>query len=242
MFEQRVESSTINYRSIALDDYELREDDDNGDLIFEGVASVVDHPYPVRDMWGEYTETIAAGAFNKSINEHQRVSLYVNHNHRAQALATRNAGTLEVFADPNLRVRAQLDPTRPDVQNIASGIRRNEMGEMSIGFMAVRARDEWNTERTEVVRHEVNLRETSIVEAGANTGGTSTSLRALDDFMTSLIDLDMTDEEIRRAIDNLTKRLADPTPVIDPEEVVNEFAERDRADRERLERKLLVRP
>jgi phage head maturation protease len=153
-------------------------------------------------------------------------------------LATRGAGTLKISADPNLRVSATLDPARPDVQIIASALRRGEMRQMSIGFMAVKARDKWSQDMSEVVRTEVALREASIVEKGANTGGTDATIRAFDDFMESLTDVDMSEAEIRRAIAHFESLL----PEERVEEIVNEFAERDREDRERLERKTLIRP
>lgn len=228
----------IIHRSFPITDFEFRDDGPTG-FTFEGVASVVDHPYPVRDQFGEYTETIKAGAFNKTLRDGSaRVSLYVNHRHSDVPLATRSAGTLTVAADPHLRVKASLDPARPDVQIIASAIRRGEMGEMSIGFNAVKTRDKWNDDWTEVVRGEVALREASIVEAGANTGGTSASLRAFDDFMASISDVDMTEDEIRRAIAHFSSLLRSEEPTEASEETVeptvDPFAERDRQWRERL--------
>jgi hypothetical protein len=70
--------------------------------------------------------------------------------------------------------------------------------------------------------------ETSIVWKGANPH-TSGAMRSLDDFMASIVDVEMDDDEIRRAISYFTDRL----PCVDRSA---EFAERDRADRERLER------
>jgi HK97 family phage prohead protease len=231
-------------RSYPITDFEFRDDGPTG-FTFEGVASVVDHPYPVRDQFGEYTETIKAGAFNTTLKDKAaRVSLYVNHRHSDVPLATRGAGTLTISADPHLRVKASLDPNRPDVQIIASAIKRGEMGEMSIGFQAVKARDVWSADWTEVVRTQVSLREASIVEAGANTGGTAASLRAFDDFMASITDVEMTADEIERAIAHFTSlRTADePTEADEPtvEPPADTFSERDALLRDRLARRLEV--
>lgn len=233
-------------RSFPITDFEFRDDGPTG-FTFEGVASVVDHPYTVRDQFGEYTETIKAGAFNKTLKDGSaRVSLYVNHRHSDVPLATRGAGTLTLSADPHLRVKASLDPARPDVQILASAIRRGEMGEMSIGFQAVRANDKWSADWTEVVRREVNLREASIVEAGANDGGTSASLRAFDQFMASITDVDMTEDEIRRAVTYFTSLLPEESRTDDPDDddadgddaAAAAFSERDALLRERLARRL----
>ena len=227
-------------RSFPIAEFEFRDDGPTG-FTFEGVASVVDHPYPVRDQFGEYTETIKAGAFNKTLKDGSaRVSLYVNHRHSDVPLATRGAGTLTLSADPHLRVKASLDPNRPDVQILVSAIRRKEMGEMSIGFQAVRSRDKWSDDWTEVTRTEVALRETSIVEAGANTGGTSASLRAFDEFMASLTDVEMTEDEIQRAIAHFTSLLPSESRTeasdVTVEATAAAIVERDRALRDRLAR------
>ncbi len=207
---QRAVSTEICRRSFDLDDIELRDDTANGGgFTFEGTASVVDFPYTVRDRWGEYTETIKAGAFNKTLRDGAAaVSLYVNHRHSDVPLATRGAGTLEVSVNPHLRVKASLDPVRPDVQIIASAIRRGEMSQMSIGFNPVKTRDIWNSDMSEVVRGEVALREASIVEVGANTGGTAASMRSFNDFLDTLTDTDMSDEELLRGIEYFQSRLA----------------------------------
>lgn len=206
----RATSTELCRRTFDLEDIEVRKDEETGDFVFEGRASVVDFPYTVRDRWGEYTETIKAGAFNKTLRDGgSAVSLYVNHRHSDVPLATRGAGTLSLNASPHLDVEARLDPVRPDVQIIASAVRRGEMRQMSIGFNPVKSRDKWNSDMTEVVRGEVALREVSIVEVGANTGGTKASMRSFDDFLATITDVDMTEEELRRAITSLECRFAD---------------------------------
>jgi HK97 family phage prohead protease len=222
-------------RSYALEDIEFRDNDDTGGWTFEGVASIVDHPYPVRDQFGEYSEVIRTGAFNKTLRDSKApISLYLNHQHTAFPFAARNekANTLVLTADPHLRVRAELDSSRPDVQILRSVITRGEMPEMSIGFRPVKARDKWSKDFDSVERGEVILREVSIVEQGANTGGTETAMRSLAEFMESLTDVEMSEDEIRRAIAYFETRL----PALEPVEMENPFAERDRLDRERLER------
>jgi uncharacterized protein len=190
----------------------------------------------VRDQFGEFTETITAGAFNKTLRDSKAdVALFINHNHQGIPLATRGAGTLKLAADPHLRVSAALDPARPDVQTIRSAVTRGEMSQMSIGFTVPKARDKWNDDMSERMIKEVVLFETSIVWRGANPHTTS-SMRSLDDLMASLDDIEMTEDELRRAIAAFEARLPQPEPLVDL------FAERDRQDRERLERKRLLRP
>jgi HK97 family phage prohead protease len=224
------------HRHYDITDFEFRDDGSDG-FTFEGVASVVDTPYTVRDPWGEFTETIAAGAFNKTLRDSKAdVALFINHDHQGIPLATRGAGTLKLTADPDLRVRAELDPARSDVQNLRSAVSRGEMRQMSIGFTVPRdkGKDVWNDDMTERTIRELSLFETSVVWRGANPH-TTTSMRSLDDLLASMDDVDMTEDEVRRAVAFFEARM----PVADLSDV---FAERDRLDRERLERKRLLRP
>lgn len=193
-------------RHYDLTDFEFRDDGTTG-FRFEGVASVVDAPYAVTDQWGTYTETIRAGAFNKTLRDSKAdVALFVNHNAVGVPLATRGAGTLSLSADPNLRVVADLDPARPDVQVVRSAVSRGEMSQMSIGFMVPKARDSWNEDMTERTISEVQLVETSIVWRGANPLTTG-SMRSVDEFLESLTDVEMSEDEVRRAIAALELRL-----------------------------------
>jgi HK97 family phage prohead protease len=237
----RVNALGIERRSYAFEDIEIREDSADG-FTFEGVASVVDHPYPVADQFGTYTETIRSGAFDASLRDkNQNVALHVNHGWRFGnvPLATRAAKTLTLMADPNLRVRASIDPARPDAVIVRSAVRRGELPEMSVGFKPVKSRDKWDESWTSVVRTQVNLIEASIVEAGANTGGTTTSVRNLDELLEHMTDVDMSEADIRRGFahfESLVRALDPETPADEPQ-IINPFADRDRQDRERLERK-----
>lgn len=244
-FALRAGVSTLERRSIPLDDYEIRENKATGGWTFEGVASTVDVAYPVRDQFGEYMETISRGAFDSTLRDKKaNVSLYLNHQHHSLALSSRRAG-MDLVADPHLRIRADLNPRRSDVENVKYAIEDRILTEMSIGFIPVKARDKWNEAYTEVKRTQVSLREVSIVEAGANVGGTSASMRSFDDFMATITDVDMSTDEVKRAINYFQARLSDLEPVDEPAEeatLINPFAERDRLDAERLERKRLLRP
>jgi len=66
---ERVGSTDTIYRSYTIADFEFRDDSEGDGFTFEGVASVVDKPYPVRDRWGGFTETIRSGAFNKTLKD-----------------------------------------------------------------------------------------------------------------------------------------------------------------------------
>lgn len=190
-------------RTAPMVDFEFRADSDDA-WTFEGVACTVGHAYSVRDWMGEYTETIADGAFKRTLSDpNARISLHVNHMHGKQIpLATRHAGTLQVTADPHLRVRATLDPARPDVQILRSAIKRGEMTEMSIGFHDVQGGSVWSDDYSERTVNDLRLRETSIVEDGANDL-TMASIRSLIHGFTGRID----EVEARQAIQFLEQFL-----------------------------------
>jgi HK97 family phage prohead protease len=242
--DRALERTSLHRSFDVGDGFEFRDDGENG-ITFEGVASVVDTPYTVRDQFGEFTETIRAGAFNRTLKSKADVALFVNHDTRALPLATRSDGSLQLAADPHLRVVANLNGLRPSVQEVRYAVTDGQARQMSIGFNVPKdpKKDVWNDDYTERVIHEVNVLETSIVWKGASPTTTG-KMRSLDE----LLELDMTawsEDEVRRAIAHLETRLPsveDEAAVKALAEVAAQIAERDRADRERLERLRLIRP
>jgi HK97 family phage prohead protease len=201
-------SLTREVRDYAVDDVEVRAAEDGG-LTFEGTASVVDTPYVVRDMFGEFSETIMPGAFNRTIKQKSDVRLLVNH--EGVPLARTKSNTLALLADPHLRaVAPSLDPKNPDVQRIQSAMGRGDMDQMSIG-MRVRDQD-WSSDHSERTIREIELFDVSIVTYPASPT-TSALLRSVDDLLVELADVDLDEAELRRAIAALESRLPEPTPV-----------------------------
>ena len=193
----RSDNTGTEYRSYQLAEFEFRDDGPTG-FTFDGIASVVDTPYLVRDRHGEFSETIKRGAFSKTLRDSGAdVALFVNHDQRGVPLATRAAGTLQLSADPDLHVTADLDPTRPDAQVIRSAVERGEMRQMSIGFTVPKARDEWTDDFSERTISELALVETSIVWKGASPT-TTANIRSLIDVV--MEDEDLDEDELRRAL------------------------------------------
>lgn len=208
--ESRAAVKDREHRAFDFGTVEFRESSDTA-VVFEGVASVVDRPYQVRDMFGTFTETISAGAFTKTLKDSKAdIALFVNHRSENPPLATRMAGSLELAATPDLTVRASMDPMRPDVQTVRSAVTRGELSQMSIGFSVPKDRQTWNDTFTERTIHEVKLVEASIVWRGANPY-TCGAVRSLDDLL-SEIDCDDPDQ-IRRAIAHLETLLRSDEPV-----------------------------
>ena len=225
-FAARAESPGILHRSFDLTSVEFRDGEGTSGFTFEGVASVVDAPYTVRDIMGEFSETIAAGAFDKTLAEVEKraakaggdVALYINHRSQDVPMASTRGGTLHLAADPHLRVSADLDPARSDVVIARSAIQREELSEMSIGFRVPRKRDQWNADYTERTIHEVALDEVSIVRRGANPY-TMAAVRSVDELIALFGENEEVDpDELRRAIAHLERLLpVEEPPAADPD-------------------------
>jgi len=196
-------TQTRELRAFTSSDLTFR-DTAGGGFTFDGIASVTNTPYQVRDQWGDYAETIAPGAFKKTLQEKADVRLLINH--EGTPLARTKSGTLQLSAAPDLRAVASLDPANPKVQEIRSAMSRGDLDQMSIGFRV--HKQEWNGDYSERVIREVELFDVSVVTYPASPT-TTASLRSYDAFMRSIKDIDMTADEMRRAVKSLERRFND---------------------------------
>lgn len=208
------ERATLTSERRDFANIEIRADGDDDTVTFDGVASVVDTPYVVRDMFGEFNETVTKGAFKKTLKEKDDVRLLVNHT--GVPIARTKSKTLTLTADPDLRAIAKLDAANPTVQEIRSAMGRGDLDQMSIGFRVTR--QEWNEDYTERTIREVQLFDVSVVTFPASPT-TTASVRALDEAIKTLTDGQEHDPDmVRRAIAVLEsllpaeEREEEPTP------------------------------
>lgn len=133
----------------------LRADGSDPDFwTYRGEASIVDHPYLVRDMWGEFKETITAGAFDKTLSENPDVMLNYMHDPATTMVTTRSGG-LTLAANPHLSVEARVPKSDVDAQRVMPKVERGDAMSMSFAFRVTR--QEWNDDYTERFITEVNL-------------------------------------------------------------------------------------
>lgn len=127
---------------------EVRVDEDANTAEINGYATVYDWPYDVAGgpPYG-WTETIVAGAADKTVRERDDVRFLVNHD--GIPLARTRSRTMTLESDGvGVGVHVpQLDLRSPLVQSFVSAVQRGDMDEMSFAFRAIR--QEWNADYTE---------------------------------------------------------------------------------------------
>ena len=157
-------------RDWNVGEIELRDDAATGLLQLRGEASVVDSPYEVVDAFGPFTETIRAGAFDKTVSESPDVVLLANHQGLALARTTtrQGPGALRLSSTPNLGFEATLNPERSDARDVAAAVKDGTATQASFAFRVTR--DSWNADFTERTISEVNLSrgDVSVCNFGAN--------------------------------------------------------------------------
>jgi HK97 family phage prohead protease len=163
---------------------EMRTDGVTGHIILEGYASTF-HAYDVHGgpRGGGWVEQFHQRAFDQSLRGSPDVMLLINHTDMplARTAHGNHPGTMTLRVDDHgLLVRAELDPTDPDVQRLLPKMRRGDMDEMSFAFH-VRAQD-WSSDYTHRMITEVDLRkgDVSVLNYGMNPNTAAMVSTAVD--------------------------------------------------------------
>jgi HK97 family phage prohead protease len=162
---------------------------DDGTIRMGGWASVTGVTYSV----GSLRETIAPGAFRRTLGEGPKVCLLVNH--EGLPLASTGTDTLRLSEDKRgLRWDAELDPEDPESASLARKVARGLVTDASFAFMV--NDDEWDAKRTHRTIKAVGLNrgDISVVTHGANPHA-SVALRSRDTSATSLAVLTASNRE-----------------------------------------------
>lgn len=122
-----------------------------------GYAAVFDSP---TDIGGYWTETIAPGAFAKSISGDVRA--LVNHN-MGRVIGRTKSGTLRLEEDEKgLRIEVDV-PNTTDGNDLWELVTRGDISGMSFGFAVTKQEWDYNTEPAKRTIKEVELFEVSAV-------------------------------------------------------------------------------
>lgn len=138
----------------------------DGSPVIAGYATVYEHAYDVAGgpPMG-WTETIVAGAADKSVREQDDVYLFFDH--EGLPLAATKAGTLTLESDKvGLYSEARADPRSAYSMEIVHRLERGELDAMSFAFKATR--QQWNDDYTDRRITEVKLYDVSVVSSPAN--------------------------------------------------------------------------
>lgn len=165
----------LEKRSIVAEGFQIRAVDNGSDYMsFSGYAAVFDSPSEPLP----FIETIAPGAFGKSLRSRNEVKMFVNHN-ADQVLASKRAGTLRLSEDSKgLFVEADLPPTTY-ARDLSVLMQRGDVTSMSFGFSVPSGGDNWvdgNTRRL----NEVRLHEVSVVTGFPAYEATSAQVRTIE--------------------------------------------------------------
>lgn len=188
---------------------EFRADSPDGAI--EGYAAVFNAQ---SEDLGGFREKIRPGAFAKTIAEADVRALF---NHDANYVLGRNrAGTLELAEDDHGLLFRVTPPATGWAADLRASISRGDIDQASFGFWVVR--DEWRNADTGRERElvEVALLDVSVVTYPAYPQ-TQVTARSMNDVISALRSMDVTADELRALIDQITTMLpAAPVQVDHP--------------------------
>jgi HK97 family phage prohead protease len=155
--QRRVNGREVEYRTMEVGGLELRAADTDGSPVFSGYAAVFNSPSEPLP----FTETIAPGAFRRTLKSEREIRMFVNHD-SGQPLATTRNGSLRLSEDARgLRAEADLPDTTAG-RDLATLIESGVVHSMSFGFSIPRGGDSFSDngqtrELREVILHEVSV-------------------------------------------------------------------------------------
>lgn len=160
-------------RHITVNQWEMRESGDG--MSFSGYAAVFNSE---SELLGSFRETIAPGAFGKSLRSRNNVRMLLNHNPE-KVLGSTRAKTLRLSEDSTgLLAEADLPPTTVG-RDLSISMQRGDIDSMSFGFTVPRGGDKWNEDGSRRELREVRLIEVSVVTFPAYPQ-TSAQVRSVD--------------------------------------------------------------
>ena len=161
----------IEFRNFDAEIIEVRDAESGDGMTFGGYAARYDSP----SLPLPFIETIAPGAFDRSLKAKNDVRAYINHDERLILGSTR-AKTLRLDSRSD-GLYSEIDlPDTTYARDLSVSIARGDTRTMSFGFSTVR--DSWTDNENRVLQ-EVRLHEVSAVTGVAAYPQTTASVRNL---------------------------------------------------------------
>jgi uncharacterized protein len=164
----------VETRRVTVQEFELRAGE-AGSMSFRGYAAVYNSPSEPLP----FTETIAPGAFDKTLRSRNNVKMYLNHD-STLVLASTRAKTMKLTSDSKgLLVESDL-PDTSYARDLAVLMERGDVDSMSFGFSVPSGGDRWSPDGMTRELKQIRLHEVSVVTGFPAYSATSAALRSLD--------------------------------------------------------------
>ncbi len=137
----------------------------------EGYAAVFNNPADI----GDFTETIAPGAFRQALQDNKDILALVDHD-SARVIGRTRSGSLKLSEDSH-GLKYTIDvPNTQDGNDILELARRGDLGGMSFGFTIPENGETWDGKTRTLTG--VELLEISVVSAWPAYHGTTVNARS----------------------------------------------------------------
>jgi len=174
MRENNEQTTEVETRRVTVQEFELRAGE-AGSMSFRGYAAVYNSPSEPLP----FTETIAPGAFDKTLRARNNVKMYLNHD-STLVLASTRAKTMKLSSDSKgLLVESDL-PDTSYARDLAVLMERGDVDSMSFGFSVPSCGDRWGADGMTRELKQIRLHEVSVVTGFPAYSATSAALRSLD--------------------------------------------------------------
>lgn len=223
--------------SRAFDFTIARSENTDDGLTLEGYAAVFESPTQIDSWEGQFTETLARGAFAKTISERTPVLQFDHGTH--PMIGSIPLGSIQHLRedDKGLFVRARLSNNWL-IEPVRDAIADGGVSGMSFRFSVPDGKDTWNRGRTERTIHEVRLYELGPVVFPAYE---DTSVGVRSDHLARLLADEGVRAELARALAFPISAESEADPVTSDEATVEPLVEA-LAGSSKHERLLAARP
>lgn len=169
----------VETRRVTVSDFELRANESGDGMSFTGYAAVFNSPSEPLP----FIETIAPGAFARSLKARNNIRMYMNHD-SSMLLATTRAKTLRLQEDSKgLLASADLPETSVG-KDLSILMKRGDVTSMSFGFTVPSGGDRWSEDGMSRELRQIKLFEVSVVTGFPAYSATSAQVRSFDALAT----------------------------------------------------------